>query len=132
MDASRKEETKESVWTTGRMSPSEYQKFVSLMQTAMRSLTEGNHFQYEDPLIVLETIIEGDTGHVFYSWKFPPEEYWTKETKTKKECLNCLPAGINGKAAREAWCLHIYYNALKCPYGVPTPEKICPLEEGSK
>jgi len=120
--------TEESMWTTGRMSLQENAKFVSLMEKAMRALTEGKLLQYDDPLIHLETKIVGSTGHVFYSWKFPPKEYWSKETKTKEECLNCLPGGINSKTAkREAWCLHPDYKELKCPFGVVTENQRCPL-----
>lgn len=121
--------TEESMWTTGRMSFQENTKFVGLMEKAMRALTNGNIIQHDDPLIHLETKIIGSTGHVFYSWKFPPKEYWSKETKTKEECLKCLPKGIEDKmAAREAWCLKPEYDEFKCPYGTLTPQKRCPLE----
>jgi len=116
-----------SVWTTGRMSVLEFHKFRSIMETAMRALTNGEPFEYEDPIIKVKAIPFGSTDHIFYAWKFPPRQYWSKETKTKKECLNCLPQGIIGMAAREVWCMHLDYKALKCPYGVPTPEKGCPL-----
>jgi len=119
--------TEDSMWTTGRMSLQENAKFVSLMEKAMRALTEGKLLQHDDPLIHLETKIVGSTGHVFYSWKFPPKEHWSKETKTKKECLNCLPHGINGNAKRQAWCLQSDYEELKCPYGVLTKGRVCPL-----
>jgi len=126
MDARSEKETEESVWTTGRMSVLEFHKFKCVMETAMRALTDGDRFEYEDPLIKLTAIPVGSTGHIFYTWKFPPQKYWSTETKTKKECLNCLPNGIQGGAQREVWCLHMDYNALKCPYGVPTPNKMCP------
>jgi len=120
--------TEESMWTTGRMSLKENADFVALMEKAMRALVNGNTIKHEDPLIRLETKIIGRTGHIFYSWKFPPKEHWEKETKTKKECLKCLPRGINGNTKREAWCLHSDYKEFICPFGVSTPLMVCPLE----
>lgn len=115
------------LWTTGRLDALEHHKLQSLIETGVRAAKEGHPFKYEDPLIIFETKRVDATVHIFYSWKFPPEEYWSKETKTKKECPNCLPNGFFGEAKREVWCVHLNYDAPKCPYGVPTPHRCYPL-----
>lgn len=127
MVSSRAKEKKEGVWLTGRMDAWESHKFVCLFETAIRAVSEGEPFEYEDKKIKFKATLVGSTCNIYYSWKFPPPQYWSKETKTKKECLNCLPNGLEGTAAREVWCIHLGYNALKCPYGVITVEKRCPL-----
>lgn len=120
-------ESRESVWTTGRMNAWEYHKFVCIIETAIRAVREGQPFEYENEKIKLKTTLVGSTCNLYYTWKFPPPEYWSKETKTKKECLNCLPKGVDGGALREVWCVHLNYRWLRCPYGVPTPQRGCPL-----
>lgn len=113
----------EGVWTTGRMNVWENHKFQCLIETAIRAVREGEPFEYEDEKIKMKATLLGDTCNLYYTWKFPLPHLWSKETKTTEECLKCLPDGVNGMAAREVWCTHLGYNAPKCPYGVPTPER---------
>lgn len=117
--------TEEGIWTTGRRSKEEQGLFNSLMSIAVAKAAKGE-LPWEcssNPKIRFKAWLEGKELHVYYSWRYPPEEYWCKETRTSEECVKCLPDGIKGDAAREIWCMHTDYNYSKCSYGVPTPRK---------
>jgi hypothetical protein len=120
MVSSSQKKTPEGLWTTGRMNDTENKKFQEIIKLAIVSVSIGKPYDYEDEQITFSARLHNREVHIFYNWKFPPLEYWNKETKTKEECRKCYPQGINGSAGREIWCSHSRYNFPRCPYGVPT------------
>jgi len=115
----------EGMWITGRHSKEEMDLLQSLIQIAAGKAMKGElPYSYRSKKITFRAWIVEKALHVYYSWNYPPKEYWFQETKSNKECVNCLPGGPQGSAAREAWCEHANYNFPKCPYGVPTPSKL--------
>jgi len=111
----------EGKWTTGRHSKEEWELLTNLIKIATGLATKGKlPWHYSSPKITFRAWKDGTTLHVYYAWNYPPKESWSKETKTERECVKCLPRGIKGDAAREVWCEHTDYKFTKCPYGVPT------------
>ena len=113
--------TGQGLWFDGVISKDEIKFLQRLLRVAVTRFRMGTlPYVYDHRKIFFKAWRVGDTLNTFHNWKFPPKKMWCKEVKGREECLKCLPEGLEGDAAREAWCLHTDYNARRCPYGVPT------------
>ena len=112
------------IWIDGRTSKEEIEFLQELIRKAVARMKSGQPFAAQDPKITFQAKTIGGTMHIFYGWNYPPQNMWCKETKSKSECNNCFPHGIDQAPVREAWCQKMGYSFNQCPYGCSTPQGV--------